>query len=202
MTKVKICGITTIKDIEYINEVKPDFAGFVMFFKKSKRNIGVDTAKELLGALDVSIKSVAVMVSPSLEQINAALDCGFDYVQIHGNAEDSILINSPLPVIRAFNVNDISNIKKYGWIDNIMGYLFDAQTPGSGCTFDWSLLDNLPRDGKLFILAGGLNPDNVAEAIENVNPDGVDVSSGVENENGIGKSREKINAFVTNARSV
>ena len=77
----------------------------------------------------------------------------------------------------------------------IAGYVFDAIEPGSGKTFDWKLVDNIPRDEKLLLLAGGLNPDNVRMAIEAVHPDGVDVSSGVENDNGAGKNPERIRAF-------
>lgn len=202
MTKVKICGITTLDDVEYLNEFKPDFAGFVMFFSKSKRNIDENKAKKLLACLDSSIKSVAVMVSPTMEQIKTAEDCGFDYVQIHGEVEDKILAGSPLPVLRAFNVSDIDNFPRYSKIDNIKGYVFDSQNYGSGKTFDWTLLDKLPRDGKLFILAGGLDPQNVALAIKTVKPDGVDVSSGVENDNGQGKSRDKVKMFINNAKEI
>lgn len=203
MTKVKICGITNKQEIEYINKYKPDFAGFVMFFPKSKRNIEVSTAKKLLNTLISSVKSVAVMVEPTAEQINAAMECGFDYVQIHGNVDSSLLITSPLPVIRAFNVSDMHRLEEYDKIENIMGYLFDSAVPGSGKAFDWTLLDKLPRnDKKLFFLAGGLEPDNVSQAIKQIKPDGVDVSSGVENDNGVGKSEEKIKRFISNAKSV
>lgn len=203
MTKVKICGITNRQEIEYINKYKSDYAGFVMFFPKSKRNIDVSTAKELLNALISSVKSVAVMVEPTAEQINAAMVCGFDYVQIHGNVDSSLLASSPLPVIRAFNVGDINRFEEYSRIENISAYLFDSAVPGSGKAFDWSLIDKLPHsDKKMFFLAGGLNADNVAQAIKQVKPDGVDVSSGVENDNGIGKSEERIKRFISNAKSM
>lgn len=203
MTKVKICGITTKQEIEYINEYKPDFAGFVMFFQKSKRNIDLITAKELLSSLTNSVKSVAVMVKPTFEQILKAKECGFDYVQIHGDVESTLLINSPLPVIRAFNISDINKLDEYNNIKNIIGYLFDSAVPGSGKTFDWKLLDNVNRhNDKMFFLAGGLDADNVASAIRQVRSDGVDVSSGVENDNGIGKDSEKIKNFIVQARSV
>lgn len=201
MTKVKICGITTLQEIEFVNKYKPDFAGFVMFFQKSKRNIDTATAQNLLANLDKSIKSVAVMVSPDILQINEAKKGGFNYVQIHGNVENDLLEKSPLPVLRAFNVSDIEKFSEYSKIDNIKGYLFDSAVPGSGKKFDWSLLDKIDRDGKMFFLAGGLNPENVADAIAKVNPDGVDVSSGVENDNGIGKNEEKIKTFVSNVRN-
>ncbi len=200
MTKVKICGITNLAEIEYINEYKPDYAGFVMFFQKSKRNIEPDTAKVLLKKLDKSITSVAVTVAPTMEQIKTAYECGFDLIQIHGEVPDEILSNPYLKVLRAFNVSDINNFKKYSNIQNIIGYVFDSAFPGSGKCFDWNIIRRIPRDGKILILAGGLNPDNVSEALKSVSPDGVDVSSGVENDNGNGKSREKIAAFIKNAK--
>lgn len=201
MTKVKICGITSPEEIEYINELKPDYAGFVMFFPKSKRNIEPDTAKVWLKKLDKGITSVAVTVAPNMEQIKTAYECGFDLIQIHGEVPDEILSNPYLKVLRAFNVSDISNFSKYSGNSNIVGYVFDSAMPGSGKTFEWDIVKNIVRDGKLFILAGGLNPENVKSAVQSVCPDGVDVSSGVENDNGNGKSREKIAAFIKNAKA-
>ena len=78
---------------------------------------------------------------------------------------------------------------------------FDAHEPGSGKTFDWTMLENLPRDDKLFMLAGGLNPETVVKAVKAVKPDGVDVSSGVENSNYNGKDFEKVKKFIISARS-
>lgn len=198
MTRVKICGIRDKKEIEFLNEIKPDFAGFVMFFEKSKRNIEPVRAKELLSYLDKNIKSVAVTVSPKMEQVKKVFECGFDLIQIHGEVSDEILSNPYLKVLRAFNVIDIDNIAKYDNNPNIVGYVFDAAVPGSGKLFDWNILENIPRDGKLLFLAGGLTPENVAIAIKTVKPDVVDVSSGVEGSNG--KSREKIIRFISNAR--
>lgn len=202
MTKIKICGITCAQDVEYLNEYIPEYAGFVMFFSKSKRNITPEQAKKLLCLLDSNIKSVAVTVSPDLQQIETAKECGFDYVQIHGEISDDVIINSPLPVFRAFNVNDINKLDKYRHMDNIVGYIFDAHTPGSGKTFDWSIIKNIPLDGKIFILAGGLNCDNAADAVSAVHPDVLDVSSGVENTEGVGKDKEKIKCFVNTVRRI
>ena len=89
---------------------------------------------------------------------------------------------------------------EYSKISGIKGFVFDATEPGSGKTFDWNSIKDIKRNEKMFILAGGLNPYNVAEAIEMVKPDGVDVSSGVEKEDGVGKDEEKIIEFVRNAR--
>lgn len=194
MTKVKICGITCRTDVEYINEFKPEFAGFVMFFPKSKRNVDAKTAQLLISQLDKSIKSVAVMVSPTLTQIEQAENCGFDYLQIHGELSDETLNSATIPVLRAFNVTDIDKLNKYENNKNIAGFVFDAHTPGSGKTFDWSLLKDIPHSDKLFMLAGGLNLQNVEQAILKVNPDVVDVSSGVEGEKC--KDRQKILEFI------
>lgn len=203
-TKIKICGLTSPAEARYLNENHVDFAGMVLFFPKSKRNISIEQAKEIMAALDASIKRVAVVVSPSIEQIRQIEAAGFDYVQIHGEipeteteAEAAIAI----PILKAFNVSDMDSYEKYHNDSRIAGYVFDAIEPGSGKTFDWKLVDNIPRDEKLLLLAGGLNPDNVRMAIEAVHPDGVDVSSGVENDDKAGKNPEKIHDFVAAVNS-
>lgn len=200
--KIKICGLTSTKEAEYLNENNVDFAGMVMFFPKSKRNINEEKSTEIINALDESIKKVAVTVSPTLEQVKIIEYLGFDYIQIHGKLENSIIESTDIPILKAFNVKDIDEYENLKNIDKIKGFVFDAQEPGSGKTFDWNTLKTFPKSDKLMILAGGLNPGNVANAIKVLHPDCVDVSSGVENENGIGKSKEKINMFVTNARKV
>ena len=203
-TKIKICGLTSPAEARYLNENHVDFAGMVLFFPKSKRNISIEQAKEIMAALDASIKRVAVVVSPSIEQVRQIEAAGFDYVQIHGEipeteteAEAAIAI----PILKAFNVSDMDSYEKYHNDSRIAGYVFDAIEPGSGKTFDWKLVDNIPRDEKLLLLAGGLNPDNVRMAIEAVHPDGVDVSSGVENDDKVGKNPEKIHDFVAAVKS-
>ena len=199
-TKIKICGLTSPAEARYLNENHVNFAGMVLFFPKSKRNISIEQAREIMATLDASIKRVAVVVSPSIEQIRQIEAAGFDYVQIHGEipeAEAAIAI----PILKAFNVSDMGSYEKYHNDSRIAGYVFDAIEPGSGKTFDWKLVDNIPRDEKLLLLAGGLNPDNVRMAIEAVHPDGVDVSSGVENDDGAGKNPDKIRAFATAVKS-
>ncbi|NSI77321.1 phosphoribosylanthranilate isomerase [Agathobacter rectalis] len=205
-TKIKICGLTSPAEARYLNENHVDFAGMVLFFPKSKRNISIEQAKEIMAALDASIKRVAVVVSPSIEQVRQIEAAGFDYVQIHGEipeteteteAEAAIAI----PILKAFNVSDMGSYEKYHNDSRIAGYVFDAIEPGSGKTFDWKLVDDIPRDEKLLLLAGGLNPDNVRMAIEAVHPDGVDVSSGVENDDKAGKNPDKIHDFVAAVKS-
>lgn len=200
-TMIKVCGLTEVREAEYLNRLKIDFAGFVLFFPKSKRNISIEKAEEIMKHLDKNIKKTAVVVSPAKEQIIDICNSGFDYIQIHGKIEEEVLKMAQIPVLKAFNVDDMDEFKMYSSNEKIAGYVFDAAEPGSGRTFDWDILSQIERDGKLFILAGGLNPDNVRKAVAAVNPDMVDVSSGVENDDGFGKDILKIEKFVKQIRN-
>lgn len=201
MTKVKICGLKNPTYIKCINTLSPDFAGFVMFFEKSHRNISVQTAQELLALLDKNIKSVAVTVSPTEEQLEQIYNLGFDYVQIHGNITDEVLKNSKTPIIRAINVSGTDSLTDLDNYKNVKGILFDSAVPGSGQGFDWTLLKKLPKTDKMLFLAGGLTADNVAAAICQVHPYAVDVSSSVELSNKSGKDYQLVQAFIKNAKS-
>ncbi len=194
---VKVCGLTDTVEADYLNKNKVDFAGFVLFFPKSKRNISIEKAEQIMAELDENIKKVAVIVSPDESEIQQINGSGFDYVQIHGEIKDRLLEQISKPVFKAFNIKDIKNIHKYQNNAKIVGYVFDAAAPGSGKVFDWSILNDIKRDAKTFILAGGLNDSNVREAVKLVNPDVVDVSSGVEYDSGNGKDPEKIKQFIT-----
>ena len=198
----KICGITSEKEAEYLNEAKPDLAGFVMFYPKSKRNLSVEQAVKLKALLDEGIKSVAVVVSPTVEQTEEIAQAGFDYVQIHGELSDEVLNACKTKVIKAFNVHDMSDFDKFKDSEKIAGFVMDASEPGSGKTFDWDILSDLPRTDKFVILAGGLTPENVDKVFFLQGIDGVDTSSGVENEDGTGKSREKILEFVKRGKAL
>lgn len=193
---VKVCGLTDTVEADYLNKNKVDFAGFVLFFPKSKRNISIEKAEQIMAELDENIKKVAVIVSPDESEIKQINGSGFDYVQIHGEIKDRLLEQISKPVFKAFNIKDIKNIHKYQNNAKIVGYVFDAAAPGSGKVFDWSILNDIKRDAKTFILAGGLNDSNVREAVKLVNPDVVDVSSGVEYDSGRGKDPEKIKQFI------
>lgn len=199
--KIKICGLTSPKEAQFLNKNHVDFAGMVLFFSKSRRNISIEQAGRIMEALDGAIQSVAVVVSPTREQLVQIQEAGFDYVQIHGEISEELLKEIHIPVWKAFNVKDLKQLKLYHNQKNIAGYVFDGADYGSGKTFDWNLLKDIPRDGKLFLLAGGLNPSNVADAIRYVQPDGVDVSSRVEKDFGKGKDGEKIEQFVEQVRA-
>lgn len=207
MAYIKICGITEEKEIEYLNEAMPDFAGFVLFYPKSKRNITIEQAVHLLQALSADIKSVAVTVKPSSEQIREIEAAGFDYIQIHGEISEEIFDGIRIPVLKAFNVSDMSSFDRYSRKDHVAGYVFDAGVPGSGQTFDWELVNslnmknNLSEEGrKIALIAGGIHCDNAVEALRRTRLSGVDTSSGVENDNGVGKSKEKIDLLIKSVR--
>lgn len=200
--KIKICGLTDKKEAEYLNRNQVDFAGMILFFPKSKRNITIEKAKDIMSALNPEIRKVAVVVEPTLEQVKEIEEAGFDYIQIHGKLQEDLLKQVKIPVLKAFNIKDMDDYKDYHNNPHIAGYVFDAQEPGSGKTFDWRLVKDIPRDEKLLLLAGGLHPDNVQEAINYLHPDGVDVSSGVEYTHKPGKDGEKIDLFVKHARII
>ena len=178
---IKICGITTPEEAVYLNEAGVSYAGFV-FFPKSKRNVTYEQAEKIFSGLDPSIKKVAVFVSPTLAEI---------------------IKKSRHPIWRAVNIKSGTEFleKEELFYDNITGIVVDGAQYGGGKTFDWSangarLSVREQFADKAFILAGGLNSENVQTGISIFAPDIVDVSSGVENDNGIGKNRDKIMEFV------
>lgn len=205
--KIKICGLTRPEEAAYLNEIHADFAGMVVFFPKSKRNISLEQAIKIKQQLMPEIKTVAVTVSPTIEQIKQLQDTGFDLIQIHKSpaelfkktteATAAFARSLSLPILKAFNVSDIEDYALWRDCPNIAGFVFDAAEPGSGKVFDWTLLQSLPRNEKLFMLAGGLTPENVSDAIRTLHPDGVDISSGVEyaDKKRPGKDPMRIRAF-------
>ncbi len=191
MTKIKICGFTDPKEASYISAKDVAFMGMVLFFPKSKRNISIEEAKEIMAAADQNIKKVAVAVSPTLTQVKEIEAAGFDYLQIHGTLKEEVLEETEIPIIRAYNgAGEASEVSL-----RIAAYLFDAAEPGSGKTFDWAALSQLKRD-KPWFLAGGLTAENVGKAIAVVHPDVVDISSGIEYTDRPGKDPKKIVAFI------
>lgn len=200
MTKIKICGLTTPQEAEWVSKSQVDYAGMVLFFPKSKRNITIEQAKEIMKSMLPQIQKVAVVVSPSALQIKEIQKAGFDIVQIHGQVLPEALETLRIPFLRAFNVDNMQEWERYEAESKCIGYVFDAVKPGSGETFDWGSIPNLPEDGKPYLLAGGLNPDNVGSAVAAMHPYGVDVSSGVERDSGTGKDPEKMEVFVRAVR--
>ena len=207
--QIKICGITLENEVDYLNEAKVNYAGFV-FYEKSKRNISFEKAESIIMKLDPDIKKVAVTVSPDLEFINRINETGFDIIQIHGEPDERVIKASKKPVWMALNIKDITAALTYDrWRSEeeiITGIVLDAPNYGSGKTFDWSESSRIKeftekiKNRYSFILAGGLTPLNVREGIRIFAPDVVDVSSGVEGRQG--KDKNKILEFVRAAREL
>ena len=171
-----------------------DYAGMVLFYPKSRRNITIEKAREIMKVLPPEIKKTAVTVSPTLEQVKLIEEAGFDVLQIHGHLAEDISAEAGIPIIRAVNVKGrVPVMESY---PRFFAYLFDAAAPGSGKSFDWSCLAHISAQGRKLILAGGLHPFNVGEAIRQVHPWMVDVSSGVEYDDKKGKDPVKIQAFI------
>lgn len=208
--KIKICGIRTVQELQMVEEAGADFVGTVLFFPRSKRNITLDRARELVAAAN-QVKMVAVTVHPTLAQAIEIQEAGYDYLQVHGDflPELRMAIENgklKIPILKAFNGEDLASFSYYQTCDLVEGYVFDAATYGSGKTFDWSVLSKLPLagDSKLTLLAGGLTPENVGQAmdaLQAISLDGVDVSSGVEYEDGTsGKDPKRVLAFIQAVR--
>lgn len=169
MVKVKICGLRRDEDIDYVNELKPDYIGFILS-KGYRRSIDIDTARRLKKRLDPSIKAVGVFVN---EDLNYIEQYDFiDLVQLHGTESADYCRMIDMPVIKVFKPDSFDKVNEYV----CEYYLFDSGT-GTGKTFDWSLIPDVDHP---FFLAGGLNEDNLKEAIETIKPYGIDLSSAVE----------------------
>lgn len=225
-TKIKICGLTRQQDIEYCNEALPDFIGFV--FAKSRRQVSFKTAEKLKTSLDSRIKAVGVFVNEDIEHIKSLCSQDIiDYIQLHGDEENSYIVSLKeqlsssgclKPIIKAVRVKDAQTLSKAGqYCTDFL--LFDTFTDksygGTGKTFDWELVGRLNSvNGMInisstsvsssrnipFFLAGGLNCENVLEAIKTAQPFCVDISGGVES-NGL-KDEVKIKNIVNLIRSV
>lgn len=193
MTKVKICGLSTVEAVETAVLAGADYIGFV--FAASKRQVSLEQAQELAKRVTGKTKIVGVFVSPSLEDLELAIGrVPLDMVQIHGTFDETLIPFISVPVIRAIQLTD-----QEAQVTSQADYLlFDAPVAGSGQTFDWGLL----KDQKIqqdFFIAGGLTVDNVRQARETFQPYAVDVSSGVETDGR--KDIEKIKAFIEGAKA-
>ena len=193
MTKVKICGLSTKEAVKTAVSAGADYIGFV--FAPSKRQVTVEQAAELAKFIPSHIQKVGVFVSPSRAELLEAIDkVGLDFVQVHGQVVDKLFENLPCGSIQAVQVDGNGHVPN-SQADYL---LFDAPVAGSGQTFDWGRLDTT-KLAQPFFIAGGLNEDNVARAIQHFSPFAVDVSSGVET-NGQ-KDHEKIRRFIERVKN-
>ena len=190
-TKIKICGLKRPEDIIYVNEAKPDYAGFIIEVPKSSRNVTEDQVRELTAKLDTDIISVGVFVNAVPERVEKLLLEGTIHIaQLHGQEDEAyikrIRKNTGHQVIKAFSVKTAQDIENA--LNSPADYiLFDQGSGGTGRTFDWSLIPDIKRP---FFLAGGLGADNLETAIRTIHPYAVDLSSSVETD-GV-KDRDKI----------
>lgn len=198
MVKVKICGITTLEDALAATAAGADAVGFV-FHPASPRHIFPEQAAAIISHLPPFIQTVGLFVDEHAETVNeVASQCGLDIVQLHGSESPSCCAAITRRVIKAFRVKDITSLdamRDY----RVSACLLDAWSPaahgGTGRTFNWDIAAQAVTSGQRIILAGGLTPENVAEAIRLVSPYAVDVSSGVESSPGR-KDPALIRAFI------
>ena len=200
MVKVKICGIKTLQDVEFVNRQKPDFTGFV-FYSLSNRYVSLITARSLKAKQNKKIKSIGVFVNAPPEEIAAAAELGIiNIVQLHGDETNAYIAElrkiCTLPIIKAVRVREEADIKKAAFY-NCDYFLFDtystASYGGTGRQFDTQLLKGV-KINKPYFLAGGLNAGNVRSALKGLKPYAVDVSGGVES--GGSKDEIKIKNFI------
>ncbi len=196
MTKIKLCGLTRPADIRAVNALLPDCIGFV--FAPSKRRLAPDAARALRPLLDGRIQAVGVFMDEGPEAVAALLDEGLiDAAQLHGREDNAYIARlrelTARPIIKAFRIRGADDLARAARsaADHI---LLDAGA-GEGRRFDWGALAGF---GRPYILAGGLCPENAAEAVRQLRPYGLDVSSGVET--GGLKDEAKLRAFIEAVR--
>ncbi len=197
--QIKICGIKTPEALDAAILAGARFIGFV-FYPPSPRYINKNTAKELALTLPTSVRSVGLFVDPSDEELDNILGyVPLDIIQLHGNENvercTEIKEKYALPIIKAFPVSNAADIEKSKAYEDIADwFLFDNKTGGSGQKFDWSLLKG-KEFSKPWMLSGGLDSNNIKEALKTLSPNAVDISSGVERARGV-KCSDKIRSFI------
>jgi phosphoribosylanthranilate isomerase len=208
--RVKICGITRKGDLDAAASAGADAVGFVVGTEASPRNISLEMAKQLIRQVPPFVKTVLVTVPRSIDEL-IACELNPDAIQIHGNYLTDSLIRKTLPqthVIRAVKADPATALEAASKASKLFdAVLIDSFASegfgGTGKVHDWELSKQVRQaiHPTPLILAGGLNPENVAEAVRLIQPYGVDVSSGVEHKPGI-KNYQRIVDFVKNAKEV
>lgn len=196
--KIKLCGLTRSCDIEAVNELQPDYIGFV-FAKKSRRYVSPEKAEELKAMLAPGIQAVGVFVNEEPEQIVSLLETGtIDVAQLHGQEGEREIRRlrelTDHPLIQAFRIDTEQDVERAN-ASTADYVLLDSGAGGTGTVFDWDLLQAIRRP---YFLAGGLDTENLGTVKAKLNPYGIDVSSGIETDGY--KDKEKMTAFVAAAR--
>ena len=198
---IKTCGMWRDEDIDAVNAAKPDMCGFIVNFPASHRNVSAEEAQRLAAGLEASIVPVAVFVDEDVNAVAAMMNAGIiEVAQLHGSEDEAYIeklreLAPKCGIIKAFKVADEQSVSAACKSSADM-ILLDSGN-GSGQTFDWSLCASADRP---FILAGGLNPENIAAAVEQISPWAIDLSSGLEIEKK--KSGQRIAQAVQAARSI
>ena len=200
--KVKICGMTSLKDVKVAVDGGVDAVG-IIFYKKSPRSVTMQAVRKIVLELPPFVDSVGVFVDETAEKINKIADrCNLDRVQLHGDESPAFCKKIRRRVIKAIRVKDIQSLKKlsdYPVSSFLLDTFSEDQYGGTGKVFDWNLAYPAKKYGPI-ILAGGLTPINVHQAIQRIQPYGVDVCSGVESQPGI-KDHKKMKAFLKNVKA-
>ena len=196
--RIKICGLMRPQDIDMVNEVCPDIAGFILASGR-RRTVTPEQMRELTGRLKPEIRSAAVFLDQDIRWIaDLAAEGLMDIIQLHGHEGNEeiryLRSRTDKTVIKAFRIDTAEDIRRAEDSEADL-VLLDHGAGGTGQAWDWSLLTGMKRP---FILAGGLDSENVQEAVRKTQPFGVDVSSGVETDGC--KDREKILRFVRTVR--
>lgn len=200
--RVKICGITSMEDASVAFEGGADALGFI-FYRKSPRYITPLAASRIIAGLGPFITTVGVFVNESPDEIRAVIGAaGIDCVQLHGEESPLECLGYGVDVIKAIRVRGIGDIERIGEY-HVSACLLDTYREGmhggTGEAFDWDMAVEAKASGRI-ILSGGLNPDNVGEAVRRVRPYAVDASSGVESAPGR-KDPDRVLRFIKEARA-
>jgi phosphoribosylanthranilate isomerase len=188
MVRVKVCGITNREDALKISKMGVDAIGFILS-TKSQRMVSLSKASEIVKILPPFLSRVAVVVDPTIEQLNEIENSNFfDYIQFHGSESIDLVKRSKLKTIKAIKIENEHSLKAISTYEEDVDYfLFDTKVGEkvgeTGKTFDWRFLKQINLQ-KPFILAGGIGPNNVIEAIKEVKPDAIDLNSKVEEKPG------------------
>jgi len=204
MVKIKICGITALEDAMAAVDYGADAVGFI-FHPQSPRAITPGKAKAIVSALPPLVTTVGVFVNEKKTEIERiASYVGLNIIQLHGSEspEDCKLSRK---VIKAIRIKDFTELESLNYYKKVSAFLLDTYSPnapgGTGKVFNWDIAVEAKRFGRI-ILAGGLTPENVEEAIRYVQPYGVDVATGVEGDTKGKKDHKKLKLFIERARRV
>jgi phosphoribosylanthranilate isomerase len=207
IARVKICGITSAEDAAAAVDAGADALGFV-FYRKSPRYIEPSLARQIIMSLPPLVTPVGVFVNEDQQVVRKLMDdCGLAFAQLHGDESAAYCLELKCPVLKAIRVKGrgvFLALAEFQGRAGVRGFVLDAFSGqsygGTGRMIDWSLAAEAAKSATV-MLAGGLTPENVGQAIESVHPYGVDVSSGVEREPGQ-KDHEKVRAFIRAVRFV